>query len=57
MSGIIRFIFAIIWFAIGLSMAGSLKNCTKIIAAEAISAHQNQGISFGKWNRRLNNSK
>jgi hypothetical protein len=53
MIGPIRFIFVVIWFAIGLGIAGTLKDCTAIMANKAAIAHQHGGISYGWWNRRL----
>ena len=35
MLGPIRFVFVIIWFAIGLGIAGTLKDCTAIMGKEA----------------------
>lgn len=53
MIGPIRFVFTIIWFAIGLSMVGTLKDCTNAMGKEAVKAHQHGGISYRKWNRQL----
>jgi hypothetical protein len=53
MAGPIKFVFTIIWFAIGLGMIGSLKECTAIMGKEAAIATKNGGISYGKWNRTL----
>lgn len=49
----IKFVFTIIWFAIGLGMVGSLKECTAIMGKEAAIATKQGGISYGKWNRIL----
>ncbi len=51
--GPIRFVFAIVWFAIGLAVVGSLKEGTLLMAKQAATTHQRGGISFGKWNRQL----
>lgn len=53
MLGPFRFIFTIIWFAIGLGIAGTLKDCTAMMGKEAAKAHQHGGISYGWWNRQL----
>lgn len=47
MLGPFRFIFTIIWFAIGLGIAGTLKDRTAIMGREAAIAHQRGGISYG----------
>ncbi len=52
MMGPIRFVFAVIWFAIGLATVGTLKDCTAIMAGKAVKA-QEQTISIGWWNRQL----
>ncbi len=52
MTGPFRFVFTIIWFAIGLAMVGTLKDCTATMAGEAVKA-QGQAISHGWWNRQL----
>lgn len=57
MNGIVRFIFVIIWFAIGLAMAGTLVDATRVMGHAAVKAHQHGGISYGKWNRELVNQK
>lgn len=53
MSGPFRFVFTLIWFAIGLGMIGTLKDCTSAMGKEAAIAHQQGGISYGWWNRQL----
>ena len=53
MQGPIRFVFTIIWFAIGLGIAGTLKDCTATMARHAAIAHKHGGISYGWWNRQL----
>lgn len=53
MTGPIRFVFTIIWFAIGLAMVGTLKDCTGAMGREAAKAHMKGGISYGWWNRQL----
>lgn len=53
MIGPFRFIFAIIWFAIGLGIIGTLKDCTANMANEAAIANRRGGISYGEWNRTL----
>lgn len=53
MSGPIRFVFSIIWFAIGLSMVGTLQECTASVGHAAASAQKQNPISFGLWNRAL----
>ena len=57
MIGPIRFILALIWFAIGLGVVGTLKNCTATMANEAAIANKRGGISYGHWNRRMLNGK
>lgn len=52
MKGPIGFVFTVIWFAIGLATVGTLKDCTMVMAGKAAKAQQ-QGISYGKWNRQL----
>jgi hypothetical protein len=52
MIGPIRFVFTVISFAIGLSMVGTLKDCTAIMAGKAAKAQQ-QTISYSWWNRQL----
>lgn len=54
MVGPIKFVFTIIWFAIGLGMIGSLKECTSIMGKEAAIATKRGGTSYGEWNRKLN---
>lgn len=54
MTGPIKFVFTVIWFAVGLGMIGSLKECTAIMGKEAAIATKHGGISYGKWNRELN---
>lgn len=53
MLGPIRFVFVIIWFAIGLSIVGTLKDATVSMSKEAAIAHKHGGISYGWWNRAL----
>jgi len=53
MIGPIRFVFTIIWFAIALSVVGTLKACTSIMAGQAAIANQRGGISYAWWNRQL----
>ena len=53
MSGPVRFVFSIIWFAIGLNMIGTLQECTASMGHEAAKAQQRDTISYGKWNREL----
>lgn len=55
MSGPIKFVFTIIWFAIGLGIAGNLIEATGIMGREAAKAHIHGGMSFGWWNRQLVN--
>lgn len=57
MIGPIRFVFVVIWFAIGLSIVGTLKDCTAMMGKEAAIAHKRGGISYGWWNRQLANAK
>lgn len=57
MIGPIRFVFTIIWFAIGLAMVGTLKDCTASMGKEAAIAHKRGGISYSWWNRKLNSGK
>jgi hypothetical protein len=52
MTGPIRFVFTVIWFAIGLAMVGTLKDCTATMMGHAAKA-QKQTISYGWWNRQL----
>ena len=54
MSGPIRFVFTIIWIAIGLSTIGTLKDCTSMMGKEAVKAHQQHGMSLTWWNNQLN---
>jgi len=53
MRGPFHFIFTIIWFAIGLGVAGTLKDCTATMGKEAANAHRLGGISYSWWNRQL----
>jgi len=53
MSGPIRFVFAVIWFAIALNSAGLLVDATRVMMGMAAQAHLQGGISYGKWNREL----
>ena len=53
MRGPIQFVFVVIWFAIGLAMVGTLKDCTGSMAKEAATATKRGGISYGWWNRQL----
>ena len=53
MLGPVKFVFTILWFAIGLAMVGSLRDCTAIIANKAAIEHKKGGISYGEWNRTL----
>lgn len=55
MSGPIRFVFTVIWFAIALQSCGVLMDATKIMASIAVETHQHSGISYGWWNRQLVN--
>ena len=52
MGGAIRFVFTIIWFAIGLSVMGQISQCTLMMAGRAAHA-QGESISLGAWNRQL----
>ncbi len=52
MSGPVRFVISILWFAIALSTLGTLKDCTRVMAGHAVEAGRNQ-MSFGDWNRKL----
>jgi hypothetical protein len=52
MSGPIKFVYTIIWFAIGLTMVGQLKTCTMIMAGMAVEAQSSQ-LSLSKWNQQL----
>ncbi len=53
MLGPIRFAFTVIWFAIGLGVVGTLKDCTASMGREAAIAHKHGGISYSWWNRQL----
>lgn len=53
MIGPIRFVFAVIWFAIALQSCGVLVDVSKIMAGMAVEAHQHGGIKYGWWNRQL----
>lgn len=53
MIGPIRFVFMILWFAIGLAVIGSLKDLTLIMASKAAKAHYQGGLSFRKFNEML----
>jgi hypothetical protein len=41
------------WFAIGLAIAGTLKDCTGMMGREAAIAHKRGGLSYRWWNRQL----
>lgn len=53
MLGPIRFVFVVIWFAIGLGIVGTLKDCTAIMGKKAAEAHKHGGISYVWWNHQL----
>ena len=53
MSGIISFIRAVIMFAIGLALVGTLAESTGWVGREAVREHQHGGISFRWLNRQL----
>ena len=57
MVGPVRFVFTILWIAIGLSSLGTLKACTNALVHKAASSQQGKAISLGEWNRRLNGEK
>jgi hypothetical protein len=52
MSNIVRFVGVLIWFAIGLSMVGTLRQCTAVLAGKASKSRQ-EDFSFGHWSRKL----
>lgn len=54
MIGVIRFIFAIIWFALALGAAGTLLDATVFMKDHAAKSYQRGGISHKWWNDRLN---
>ena len=54
MIGPIRFVFTVMWFAIGLATVGTLKDWTAVMAKNAAKSHQTEVISYGWWNRQLN---
>lgn len=56
MSGPIRFVYMIIWIAIGMSTLGTLRDCTRVMAGLANESQQNE-FSLGKWNRLLTGTK
>ncbi len=53
MKGPINFVFIVIWFAIGLAMIGTLKDCTAKMGKEAAIVHKRGGISYKWWNTKL----
>lgn len=54
MKGPVNFVFAIIWFAIGLSTLGLLKDCTMVMAGHAVQSQRHEVLSLGNWNRKIN---
>ncbi|MGE4131421.1 MAG: hypothetical protein AB7F86_07265 [Bdellovibrionales bacterium] len=53
MIGPVRFVFSVMWFAIGLATLGTLKDCTLTMAGMAAKSQQSDVISLGQWNRKL----
>lgn len=54
MIGPVRFVFSVMWIAIGLATIGTLKDCTMVMANKAAKSQQTETISLGRWNRMLN---
>lgn len=52
MRGPINFVFMILWIAIGLSVAGTLRECTSTMAGLAVEAPKSQ-LKLGDLNRKL----
>lgn len=52
MTGPIRFVYAVIWFAIALSTLGTLMEATKVMGGLAAESQRSE-LSYGKWNRKL----
>ena len=53
MNGPIKFVFAIMWFAIAVDTIGVLRSCTVAIGKSAIHSNRHEVMSLGQWNRRL----
>lgn len=53
MIGPIRFVFTVLWFAIGLAMVGTLKDCTATMMGRAAHAQRHEVISCQWWNKQL----
>jgi hypothetical protein len=51
MSGPFKFVFSIIWVAIGLSTLGTLKDCTMQMAGLAARSQQHDVLSLKALNR------
>lgn len=54
MIGVIRFIFAVIWFALALGAAGTLLDATVFMKDQAAKSYQRGGVSHKWWNDKLN---
>lgn len=54
MIGVIRFIFAIIWFALALGAAGTLLDATVFMKDQAAKSYIRGSISHKWWNDKLN---
>lgn len=52
MRGPIKFVFAVLWIGIGLSIAGTLRDCIRTMAGMASEAPKSQ-MKLGDWNRKL----
>lgn len=52
MRGPINFVLSVFWIAIGLSMVGSLKQCTYTMMGYAVESRDQQ-LSLTKWNQKL----
>lgn len=57
MMGPIRFVSAVLWFAVGLSTLGVLKDCTRTMAGMAVYSSRDEVMSLGKWNRKLHTAR
>lgn len=53
MIGPVRFVFSVMWIAIGLATLGILKDCTMVMAGKAAHSQKNEMLSLGAWNRKL----
>jgi hypothetical protein len=53
MVGVIQFIRSVIFFAVGLALAGTLLEATGWVGREAVHSHQKGGVSFRWLNNQL----